>query len=164
VTRIVQFHSVYGLRPAAGFAVFSVAFFPDGRRVASGGHDGAVRIWPVGHSGDPLVLRGHQGVVWSLAVSPDGRHVATSSNDGTLRVWDVTGGGRPVVFTGYEASVESVAFSPNGRQLLTTHDDGTVRVQDCVVCGPLTEVRALAAKMTSRTLTTDETRFFGLDR
>ena len=142
-------------------SVFSVAIDPLGREVASGGHDGTVRIWPVG-GGEPRVLRGHQGVVWSVGFSPAGRLLASSGNDGTLRIWSTTGEGDPVVFRGYQASVESVSFSADGRSLLTTHDDGTVRVQACEVCGATQQVLALGRARVTRQLTADERKTFGV--
>jgi WD40 repeat protein len=44
-------------------------------------------VWAADGSGEPLVLRGHEGYVWSAAFSPDGTKIVTASTDQTARVW-----------------------------------------------------------------------------
>ena len=76
--------------------VRTVAWAPDGRRLASGSDDGTARVWDPDDPGRPAVLlTGHAGSVWSVAWSPDGRWLATADSDGTLRVWDPDAPARP---------------------------------------------------------------------
>ena len=68
--------------------VFSVAFSPDGSRIATGSNDTTVCVWDA-HTGERLlVLSGHEQYVMTVAWSPDGRLLASASGDTTVRLWD----------------------------------------------------------------------------
>ena len=108
--------------------VWSVAFSPDGRQLASGSYDNSVRLWDVASAKELRACTGHQGSVWSVAFSPDGRQLASGSDDKSVRLWDVASAKELRPCTGHQGSVWSVAFSPDGRQLASGSDDGTIRI------------------------------------
>jgi WD40 repeat protein len=80
---------------AHGSDVWSVAFTPDGTRLASASLDFTIKLWAVA-SGDGqtvdeaevLSLRGHASGVLGVAFSPDGNLLASAGRDGTVRIWD----------------------------------------------------------------------------
>jgi WD40 repeat protein len=68
-------------------SVSALAFAPDGRTLASGAGDEAVKLWDVETGEACATLKGHSDRVMAVAFSPDGRTLATGSLDHTVRLW-----------------------------------------------------------------------------
>ena len=66
----------------------SLAFSPDGKRLATGGLEKTVKVWDLETGQEALTLRGHEDVVMAVAFSPDGQQLASASMDRTVKVWD----------------------------------------------------------------------------
>lgn len=73
--------------------IMSVTFSPDGRLIASGGHDQVIRVWDA-ETGTPFPkpLNGHSDSISALAFASNNRNVVSGSHDMTTRVWDVEQG------------------------------------------------------------------------
>ncbi|KAL3469681.1 WD40 repeat-like protein [Aspergillus californicus] len=110
--------------------VWSVAFSPNGRLLASSSDDNTVRLWDPATGALEQTLEGHSDSVLSVAFSPDGRLLASSSSDKTVRLWDPATGALEQTLKGHSDWVWSVAFSPDGRLLASGSSDGTVRLWD----------------------------------
>jgi WD40 repeat protein len=96
--------------------VLSVAYSPDGKRIASSGA-ATVRVWDAKKGEEILSLKGSGPV----AFSPDGKHVVCASggsSKSTLKVWDVATGQEILSFTGRTGEVTSVSYSPDGKRIV----------------------------------------------
>ena len=110
--------------------VWSVAFSPDGKTLASGSWDQTVRIWNVDTEELLHILRGHTSDVMSVAFSLDGSTLASASWDRTIRLWNPRNGQHIRTLTKHAGGVASVAFSPDGQTLASGSADQTVQLWD----------------------------------
>lgn len=108
--------------------VVSLAWSPDGSRVASASLDATARIYDVGSGQTEHTLEGHRGSVKAVAFSPDGRRIVTGSEDRTARVWSADTGQVETELRGHTNSVESVAWHPDGETVATGSVDATIRL------------------------------------
>jgi WD40 repeat protein len=122
-----------GLRTWPGHAggVTTVAFSPDGRRLASAGADGTVRVRDLASGVDVYPpLKDHGRLVTCVAFSPDGSLLASAGADKRVVLWDAATGKWRRVLEGHTGRVYHVAFSPDGRRLASASKDKSIRVWD----------------------------------
>ncbi|MBT9315890.1 TIR domain-containing protein [Leptothoe spongobia] len=108
--------------------VLSVAFSPDGKKLALGLENSNIQLWQLGQDRRLLAtMEFHTGPITSLAFSPNGKKLASASEDKTVRLWQQDG--TPLSeLTDHIASVRSVTFSPDGQILASAADDRTIRL------------------------------------
>jgi WD40 repeat protein len=103
---------------------------PDGRVVAFGAANGAVRLLDL-QTGRLRVAAGrHDDGVTDLRFTPDARTLLTAGADGRVDAWNVANARRIATFTGHARTVSRVAIAPNGRTAYSASQDGTVIAWD----------------------------------
>jgi WD40 repeat protein len=113
--------------------VKTIAFSPNGQRIASGSYDETIILWEVSRAGLKPInqLRGHFSFVNGLTFLDDDS-LASGSDDNTIALWrDISKENRPWrIYMDHDASVSSVAYSSQVQKFASASDDKTVLLWD----------------------------------
>jgi WD40 repeat protein/DNA-binding SARP family transcriptional activator len=110
--------------------VYSVAFSPDGKRLAIGlARSMGGSIWDVA-SGERVAQLSleHRGSIQSIVFSADGQQIYTGSVDGTIKVFDAQTGQESLTLTRQASPITGITLSPDGTRLAASNLDGSVDI------------------------------------
>jgi WD40 repeat protein/class 3 adenylate cyclase/energy-coupling factor transporter ATP-binding protein EcfA2 len=128
--------------PADSTSVIGVAVDLQGKRFASLGMDGLVKIWALGNPAaatdptpllslaDPIEFYNVTGYGSILAFSPDGSRLAAIGEKHCAKIWDTNNGKLLQTLNVQKGHVYTVSFSPDGNRLVTTSASGSATVWD----------------------------------
>jgi WD40 repeat protein len=111
--------------------VWSVAFFPDSRRLVTASEDGSIRMWDVITATQLKEVSGSQGSVSDIAVSPDGTLIAAcidSEESSVVKIWDAVTLKLLHTLAGHEKGIFVIVFSPDGRLLASGARDKSIKL------------------------------------
>lgn len=120
------------MSPRSQIGGYNWAMSADGRRLATGGYDGTVRVWDTA-TGEELtnwVASAKRDEAFFPVVnecmdySADGRHLVTGDYDGFVKVWDPETGRLVHSMKGYSGTVIGVHFTPDQRRLISQGWEG----------------------------------------
>jgi WD40 repeat protein len=105
-------------------SVWSIAFSPDGKALASGNGAG-ITLWNLETKRQEHL---GEGPARSVAFSPDGTLLASGYPSGEILLWDTATSQAQATLAKHDECVFTLAFSPDGTLLASAGQDGTVRL------------------------------------
>lgn len=119
-------------------SITAIALSPNGRTLASGGSDKAIRIWDLAtgellhtFSGRSLWSGdGHSDPVTSLTFARNGQDLISGGENGTIKIWDLNAAQLFTTLPGQGWGISALGVSGNSQILASGSGDGTVNLWD----------------------------------
>jgi WD40 repeat protein/mono/diheme cytochrome c family protein len=121
-------------RPKGQSAILTLAFSPDGKRLASTGTEYChANVWEVQTGKRKENFLAYHSTVSVLAFAPDNRTLLIGGKT-LIVVWDLVAGKKRGILTGHPGNVHAIAVSPDGAHVVTAGTDGEIRFWDLKSC------------------------------
>jgi WD40 repeat protein len=92
----------------------SVAFSPDGKRLASASKSGEIKLWDLASKGEIYTVRQKTSAIYWLSFSPDGSILASVSLDGSADLWEAEDGSHIATLVSPNEGKDWLIFTPDG--------------------------------------------------
>jgi WD40 repeat protein len=111
--------------------IWSAAFSPDTRYLATASSDEVVTLWNLATGNQRAAFTGHTGGATDLSYLTDGVTLVVVDRSGMLHWWDAQTGRRlSDAWPAHPGTSWRLAVHPDGERFATAGDDGKVRVWD----------------------------------
>nr|XP_003699221.1 PREDICTED: transducin beta-like protein 3 [Megachile rotundata] len=112
--------------------VTCIAHVSEKNLVASGGSDGAIRLWDLQHYSCTHNLKGAQGVISVLVFHPNTEKglVFASGDDAKIHGWSIKSGKEEVTLSGHFSKVTSLSFAEDDNYLISSGRDKVLILWD----------------------------------
>jgi WD40 repeat protein len=112
----------------ASAEVWSLAFSPDGKFIASGNNNGTIELFNRQTGDITKILSEHPNVIRSLVFIPQTNQLISGDGDGKIKVWNRKNSNLQKQLTGHSGSIWDLAISADGQTLVSCSQDETVRI------------------------------------
>ncbi len=110
--------------------VFSAAYSPDSKTIATASYDGTIRLWDTTTGNHKTTFTSDKESTGAIVYSPDGRTIASGTVNGDVQIIDTQTMQLKTTFTGHTDRIKSVAYSLDGKTIASASRDETVRLWD----------------------------------
>jgi WD40 repeat protein/tetratricopeptide (TPR) repeat protein len=109
---------------------WALTFAPDGKTLAVGCDNGAVKLWDIATRRVRHAFYGNRSRVHSVAFSPDGKTLASGGNDKVVLLWDAVTADPPVPLQEATGKWTHAAIAPDGNTMALLSNTGTLKLRD----------------------------------
>ena len=108
--------------------MWSVAFCPDNKTLASTSPDQTIRLWDIDSGKCKKVLHEDIGDSQLVAFSPDGQTLVSCNQNHNIKLWNIDNEKCFKILVGHEALISSIAFSSDNCTLVSSSEDETIKL------------------------------------